>query len=151
MIISFFGHARFDGKEDYEKRILSYLNEWIGEQAAELYFGGYGDFDHLAYRCGKKYQATHPMVSLIFITPYMTISYQANHLKGIQKQYDDIVYPPIEDKPPKLAILYRNQWMVDQSDLIVFGIEHEWGGAYQTYHYAKGRKKRILNIAEKEL
>ena len=27
MIISFFGHARFDGEEDYEKRILNVVDK----------------------------------------------------------------------------------------------------------------------------
>ena len=39
--------------------------------------------------------------------------------------------------------------MVDRSDLVVFFVERDKGGAYQTMKYAKKQGKEIINIAEK--
>ena len=37
--------------------------------------------------------------------------------------------------------------MVDRSDLVVFNVEHESGGAFQTMKYAKAQEKKIINLA----
>ena len=146
MIVTFLGHSRFLKSEEYERKMLELLAETVNEQSAELYLGGYGDFDKFAYECCLKFKKTHPGVSLIFISPYMTIEYQKNHLEYIKQRYDEIVYPNIEDKPLRFAISYRNKWMVERADCVICAIDHDWGGAYKTYQYAKRKKKVIFNI-----
>ena len=37
--------------------------------------------------------------------------------------------------------------MVDKADYIICFVDHDWGGAYQTYKYAKRKGKKILNLA----
>ena len=150
MIITFCGHSQFIRTEEYEQKILAFLEEKVGDNPADFYLGGYGSFDSFAYDCCKKYKATHPGVSLIFITPYMTVEYQQNHLEYQKTRYDEIIYPKIEDKPPRFAITYRNRWMVEQADYVICGITHDWGGAYKTYQHAKRKKKHIFNVTEKE-
>ena len=151
MIITFCGHAHFIPTEEYAQKIVAFLTETIGDHSAEIYLGSYGDFDSFAYRCCKKYQKEHPNVSLVFVSPYLTAAYQKNHLEHQKMRYDLVLYPEIENKPPKLAILYRNQWMVEKADYVVCGIDHTWGGAYKTYLYAAKKKKPIFNITGKEL
>lgn len=146
MIVSFCGHARFVRTEEYEQRVLAFLEEKVGDTFTEFYLGGYGGFDGFAYECCKKYKATHKNVSLVFVTPYMTIEYQRNHLEDKKRSYDSIIYPEIEDKPLKYAILYRNRWMIERADYIVCGISHSWGGAYKAYQHAKRKKKTIFNV-----
>ena len=107
MIITFCGHSQFTRTEEYEQKILAFLEEKVGDNPADFYLGGYGSFDSFAYDCCKKYKAIHPGVSLIFITPYMTVEYQQNHLEYQKTRYDEIIYPEIEDKPPRFAITYR--------------------------------------------
>lgn len=146
MIITFCGHSRFFGLKEYEQKLLDFLLEKVGDTPADMYLGGYGDFDNFAYSCCKKYKETHKNVSLIFITPYMTEEYQKKHLEYIKTVYDEIIYPEIENKPLKFAISYRNKWMVEKADFVVCGINHSTGGAYQTYLYAKRKKKEIFNV-----
>ena len=150
MIVTFCGHSSFCKTEEYEKKVLSFFEERIGDSAVDFYLGGYGNFDSFAYDCAKKYKATHPKASLIFVTPYFDISYQKNHLEAIKSKYDDIFYPEIEDKPRKFAITYRNRYMVEVADCVIAYVTHDWGGAYTTYRYAKGKGKEILNIASLE-
>lgn len=149
MIITFCGHSQYTESEEDEAKILSILSEKIGDRPAELYLGGYGDFDEFARKCGKKYQKTHPDTKLILVTPYITVEYQKNHLDGQKDRYDAILYPPIEKAPLKFAISYRNKWMVEKSDCIIACISHTWGGAYQTYLYAQCKKKPLFNISRK--
>lgn len=151
MIVTFCGHAQFHKTEEYEQKILAFLEEKIGDQSADMYLGGYGGFDGFAYDCCKKYKETHPNISLVFVTPYLTIEYQKNHLDYQKTRYDSILYPEIENKPKRYAITYRNRYMVEKADFVVAYITHDWGGAYKTYQYAKRKKKSIFNISGEEL
>ena len=151
MIVTFCGHSQYTGSGKDEELIISVLTRIIGDRHAELYLGGYGSFDAFARKCGKKYQEAHPNTKLIFVTPYITVGYQKNHLDCKKNLYDEIIYPNLEDKPPKFAISYRNKWMVEQADYVIAYITHEWGGAYQTYKYAQRKNKPIFNIYGKEI
>ena len=115
-----------------------------------MYLGGYGGFDNFAYDCCKKFKETHSKVSLVFVTPYLTAEYQKNHLNYQKTRYDAIIYPEIENKPPRYAITYRNKYMVEKADFVVAYITHDWGGAYKTYQYAKSKKKPIFNVFGEE-
>ena len=150
MIITFCGHSQYTESEEDEQKVISLLTELVGDHNAELYLGGYGSFDAFARKCGRKYQKTHPNTRLIFVTPYITVNYQKNHLDYNKDLYDEILYPSLEDKPLKFAISYRNKWMVEQADYVIAYITHDFGGAYQTYKYAKRKNKSIFNIANQD-
>ena len=150
MIVTFCGHAHFSKSEEYEQQILAFLEENVGDQPADMYLGGYGSFDSFAYDCCKKYKETHPNVSLVFVTPYLSIDYQKNHLDYQKTRYDSILYPEIEDKPKRFAIIYRNKYMVEMADYVVAYVLHDKGGAYATYKHAKRKGKEILNLASLE-
>ena len=148
MIIAFCGHSQYTQTEEDERKIISLLTELVGDCDAELYLGGYGFFDAFARICAKKYQETHPNTELVFVTPYITLDYQKNHLDYAKNLYDTIVYPPIEDKPLKYAISYRNRWMVEQADFVIAYIAQPRGGAYKTYKHALRKKKTVFNICD---
>lgn len=151
MIITFCGHSDFRASKESEKKLIAFLEKTVGNATADMYLGGYGEFDSFAYSCCKKYQESHKGIALIFVTPYMTLEYQKNHLNFIKDQYDQILYPEIEDKPLKFAITYRNQWMVEKSDAVVCAIYRTVGGAYKTYKYAKRKKKAIYNLTDTDI
>ena len=148
MIVVFCGHSDFQKTEEYEEKLLRILEREVGDKVAEMYLGGYGGFDGFAYYCCKKYKETHPDVSLLLITPYMTLDHQMRYLNTQMAQYDGIIYPEIEDKPLRFAISYRNKWMVEKADLVVAYVTHSFGGAYATYAYAERKGKLIINIAD---
>lgn len=148
MVVAFCGHSNFKKTEEYERDILAFLEEKVGDMTVELYLGGYGDFDDFSYDCCKKYKAMHPSALLVFVTPYITVEYQKNHLEYQRSRYDLILYPDIENVPKRLAILYRNRYMIDKADYVIAYVKYDWGGAYQTYKYAKRKGKVIFNLAE---
>lgn len=139
MIITFCGHSSFKATVEYKEKILRFLEEKIGNVAAEIYLGDYGDFDRFAYKCCKEYQKNHSNVSLVFISPY---------LNGKREMFDSTIYPEIEDKPLRFAIVYRNRYMIEKADYVVAYVAHKWGGAYKSYKYAKSKQKEIFNIAD---
>ncbi len=150
MIVAFCGHADFQRSEKYELEVLQFLEKTIGNKKAELYLGGYGNFDQFAYNCAKTYKAIHTNTSIVFVTPYITPEYQKNYLEYEKEKYDNIIFPPIEDKPKKFAILYRNRYMIEKSDYVIAYINRTFGGAYKTYKYAKRKGKIIFNLTGKD-
>ena len=143
MIITFCGHAQFKRSEECEKKLLTFLEEKVGDSSADIYLGGYGNFDAFAYGCCKKYQESHPNISLVFVTPYLS----NNHLQYQKDIYDAVLYPEIENKPLRYAITYRNRYMVEKADYIIAYVSHDWGGAYATYKHAQRKGKKIFNLA----
>ena len=144
MIITFCGHAQFRTTEQCERELLTFPETHVGDSPAQMYLGGYGEFDSFALRCCRKYRETHPQIKLVLVSPYLSDSYQRNHLCDSESRYDEILYPAIEDKPLRFAIVYRNQYMVQQADWVVTYVTHGWGGAYRTYRYALQKAKQIL-------
>ena len=148
MIISFCGHSCFRQSEKYKKTLFDFFEKVIGEKTVSFYLGGYGGFDDFAYSCAKEFKEKHQGASLVFVSPYLTLSYQKNHLAYKKEKYDSILYPEIEDKPLKFAISYRNKYMVEAADIVVAFVNQKYGGAYQTYQHAKRKGKTIFNLAE---
>lgn len=148
MVITFCGHADFVEKPNDEQLVLRFLEEAGGGQGIDFYLGDYGGFDAFAYRCCKKYQQVNRDCKLVFVTPYLNRSSKRS-IYGLQERlYDEVLYPELESVPPRFAILRRNQWMVEHADAVVAYIDHSWGGAYQSYQYARRRKRAIWNLAE---
>ena len=141
MIVVFCGHSGFNESEKYEQTLLKILNDTVGENPVEMYLGGYGLFDEFANQCAKKYKATHPNVSLIYVTPYITSEYCRNHLKLKKAQYDSIIYPDIEKVPLKYAVLYRNRYMINNADYVIAYVKRAFGGAYQSLKFARSKIK----------
>ena len=148
MIITFCGHGDFTAGADEENRLLALLESYVGDSCAELFLGGYGNFDAFAFRCGKIFQRKHPNVSLVFVTPYMITDAKAGRFSQADAEYDRIVYPPLENVPPRYAIVHRNRYMVEQADLVIVYITRSRGGAYQAYQHAERRNKKIYNLAD---
>ena len=73
------------------------------------------------------------------VIPYLNREYNT-------ELYDNTTYPPLEDVPMKFAISRRNEWMVDQADVVVAYVTHGWGGAAATLQYAERKNKRIIRV-----
>ena len=149
MIVTFCGHSSFVATKEAERKMLLYLSTISGD--VDFYLGGYGDFDELCARVCRTIKDARPCCELAFVSPYLTqaqqtkIKYMLDH-----HLYDSSVYPPLENVPLRFAINKRNEWMINQADLVIAYVDHTFGGAYKTLQYAKRKKKRIINLAEQK-
>ena len=41
------------------------------------------------------------------------------NLEFAKYHYDDVIFPPLESVPRKFAVLKRNEWMVEEADLVI--------------------------------
>ena len=146
MNITFCGHSDFKETDEIKNKFLSLLHQYICDQKADLFLGNYGLFDSFVYRNCKIYKENHPNVRLIYVTPYLSKIYRQDSCKKNYLEYDQIIYPVPPNVPHKYAISFCNRWMVENSMLLIAYIDHAWGGAYQTFHYAMKKRKAIENL-----
>lgn len=66
----------------------------------------------------------------------------------LEKQFDSVIIPPtLHHVHPKAAIKKRNEWMVEQAQLLLCCVEKQSGGAYTAMKYAERLGKEIINLA----
>ena len=105
-------------------------------------------FDAIALRACREIKKQGIRCEIVYVTPYLDLSRQ-KELSELVKfgYYDATVYPPIENVPPRYAILKRNEWMVCNADVIVSYVRFSYGGAYTALRYARRKGKRIIDLA----
>ena len=147
MTITFCGHSNFSFDNTIKQKLKKLLLQEIRKNpACKFYLGGYGDFDSLCLNILKEIKADFPTIELLFITPYLNDNY--SKLETAKLYYDGIIYPPLENVPRRFCILKRNEWMVDEADLVIAFVKYSWGGAAKTLEYAKRKKVEFFNLAE---
>ena len=149
--VSFFGHRDIDHFRKVEEQVEHQVQQLIEEhEYVEFLVGRDGDFDQIVSSAVKraKKNIRDDNSALIWVLPYLTSEYQNNEDEYL-KYYDEIeVCEESNAAHPKSAFQIRNRSMVERSDLVVFYVDHNSGGAYQTYQYAKKQDKMFINIAD---
>ena len=145
--ISFIGHREIYGC-NWENRLEKIITEAIrSHDVVELYIGRNGDFDIMAASVIKRIQRNFDKhkSSLNLVLPY-----RVKDIEYYEKYYDDIILPLDTNTHPKAAITKRNQWMIDNSDLLVAYVEpNRKGGALAAFQYAQKQGVEIINLAIK--
>lgn len=146
MVIVFCGHSDYIENIQDEVEILNILESEVGDSPCELFLGGYGNFDAFAFRCAKKFKQKYFSAKLILVTPYLDRREKMRKTICVKEEFDSIVYPELEKVPPRYAISHRNKWMVEQADIVISFVSHQYGGAYTTYLHAIRKGKKIYNL-----
>ena len=152
MIITFIGHSEISNRDLVKNKVTEALREQIDTDTRVVFYcGGYGDFDNICAEACSAIKKEKPLCEIIYVTPYIGPSYQQK-LKAIEETrlYDAILYPPLETVPFRYAILKRNEWMVDEADLVIAYVIRERGGAYKSMRYAIRKNKHIFNLAKQK-
>ncbi len=139
MKVTFCGHGEADNAaESIAAWLDELLPQLIAHGAVTFYLGGYGFFDGLAAAAVRRQKVLNPHIESVLVQPYLNTN---RDVRG----YDRTTYPPLETVPKRLAILKRNEWMVDASDVVVCYVLHGWGGAAKTMAYAKRKHKPVIS------
>ena len=149
MTVAFFGHSTVTNFTDTKDLLYKAVKNVItDEEKVTFYLGGYGDFDNIAARAGRELKSERKGIEVVFVTPYLTPS-QQKKIREMEdsRLYDSSIYPPLENVPPRLAIIKRNEWMAENADVILAYVKHSHGGAFRALTYAQRKGKKIINLA----
>ena len=147
--VSFFGHRIIENALGIENRLERLIRTLLREhEYIEFLVGRDGEFDQLVSstirRCKRECRSDNS--SHIWVLPYVTAEYRDNE-ESFRDYYDENeVCEAAAGGHYKNAHQTRNRAMVDKSDLVVFCIQHEKGGAWQTMKYAKKQGKNYINL-----
>jgi uncharacterized phage-like protein YoqJ len=148
-IITFCGHKDISDRQMILNKLIETLEPYFKGAPLTFYCGGYGGFDSLASQAIDILRKTHSEIKVekVYVTPYIAASCKEK-LDALKNYYDEIIYSPLENVPLRFAISRRNEWMVDNSDIIIAYVKFGWGGAAKTLEYAKRKNKQIINISD---
>ena len=147
--VSFFGHRLIYNPLHLDRILDDLISRLLREHSyVEFLVGRDGDFDQLVSsairRCQREY-GNHNS-SHIWVMPYPTSFFRDNE-ESCYDYYDEIeICEDSSAKHFKAAFQARNRHMVDRSDLAVFYVEKNEGGAYQTMQYAIQQRKAYINL-----
>ena len=147
MTVAFFGHSEYVETYMDKERLLVLLEQKIGDSPVEFFLGEYGGFDRFAYGCAREFKKNHPHAKLVFVSPYPFLLKRQCDIDEKGKRFDLVLYPPLENIPPRYAILRRNRWMIEHSDMVFVYVKHRYGGAYAAYQYAVKTSRELYNLA----
>jgi uncharacterized phage-like protein YoqJ len=149
MKICFIGHSFIPCVDKIKDTVTKILEELLSDtEFITCYFGAQGGFDEICACVCKSLKQKHIKMELVYVTPYISLSEQSK-IKEMQNRglCDASIYPPIENTPPKFAILKRNIWMIESSDIIISYVSHNYGGAYSSLKSARCLNKKIINVS----
>lgn len=149
--VSFFGHRIINNPLLIERQLEILIRNLLREhEYVEFLVGRDGEFDQIVsstiHRCKRECRSDNS--SHIWVLPYVTAEYRNNE-EFFRDYYDEIeVCEAAAGGHYKNAHQTRNRAMVERSDLAVFCIQHESGGAWQTMKYAKKQGVLCINLNE---
>ena len=149
--VSFFGHRQIDNIFVIEERLETMIRELLlSKEYVEFLIGRDGEFDQLVAstvrRCKRAIRDDNS--ALVLVLPYATAEY-LNNEQSFHEYYDEVeVCAESAEKHFKSAHQTRNRSMVDRSNLVVFCVNHNSGGAYQTMQYATKANANIINLSD---
>ena len=149
--VSLFGHRQIDDPFFVERVLEIMVRQLLAEKEyVEFLVGRDGEFDLLAASVIKRCRRAvgEENSALIWMLPYPTAEYR-DHEEEYLNYYDAVeVSQNAAGAHFKSAMQIRNREMVDRSDLVIFCVEHQKGGAYQSMRYAEKQGVPFINISQ---
>ena len=99
--------------------------------------GNYGDFDRLCASVLRGMKQEFPQIKILLTVPYLTKSVQQK-----ANDFDEIIIPEFPESTPRnLKIIKCNEFMVDNSRVLICYVTCDFGGAVKTLEYAESKNR----------
>ena len=143
--VSFIGHREVDCFFTIEEQLEDIIKNLIDtKEYVEFYVGRNGEFDIMVASVIKRVQRDYGTAnnSLILVVPYPIAN-----MDDMEKYYDEVIYPSeLYNVHYKSAITKRNEWLIDNSEMLVAYVVRESGGAYECFKKAQQKDMSIILI-----
>ena len=138
---TFFGHA------DTSEHITRLLEETVIDliekhNVTSLYVGNHGNFDRIATAVLRRTRQRYPIIRYTIVLAYLPTGD-----KTVWSEQDETLYPEgIETVPKRFAIVWRNRWMIENSDYVITHVHRPCGGAAKFKELAQKQHKTVINL-----
>ena len=147
--VSFFGHRAIEDPLLIEQRLETLIRKLLKDKEfVEFLVGRDGEFDLIVSstirRCKRTVRDDNS--AHVWVLPYPTADFRDNE-DAYRDYYDEIeICDASAGSHFKGAYQTRNREMVGRADLIMFCVQHESGGAWQTMKYAQKQNIPYINL-----
>ena len=143
--VDFSRHATRKDTEIFNRRayVFDSLAATLMQKDEAILFlvGNHGNFDRMALSILRKIKEGHPYIRYQIVLAYMP--------KACENEIEDTVLADgVENTLPRFAIEKRNQWMIEQSDVVVTYVTRSFGGAAKFKRMALAKGKRVIEISD---
>ncbi len=137
--VCFVGHRDDWRISDIKDRLKTTIEQLIVDGYTVFFDGDMGAFDNLCRETILKLKKQYPFIKIILVTAYY------HEKREIPACYSETVFVNTELYHYKQKIIKRNEWIVDNSDIIVSYVTEKYkSGAYRTLKYAQKQNKPII-------
>ena len=145
MVCTFFGHRQIYNAKEIEPTLRSALVGLIESRDVKtFYVGNHGGFDAMVQRVLKELSENYP------ISCFIVLAYLPEKAPKEPYRLETILPEGIESVPKRLAILYRNKWLIEHSDCVITYVTHDLGsGAAQFKALAEKSHKTVIELSDK--
>lgn len=124
MVCTFFGHRNCPrGIEPILRSEI--LNLIVNKGVNKFYVGNNGGFDAMVRKMLKALSQKYPIEYAVVLAYMPSQKYEFDE----QDLNDTLLPEGIESVHPKYAIVWRNEWMLKQSEYVITYVQHSYGGA----------------------
>lgn len=152
---TFFGHRDIIfNRSIIIKRLNDCLISLINRGVDRFIIGSHGDFDSLALSECKKLRKIYPNIKIeVSITSLSKMKKNKDNFCDLDVYLSvDTFYYPIEDVHYKRIITVNNQFMVNDSDIVVCYVRSNAtrSGAKTSMNYAIKQGKEVINLYQEQ-
>ncbi|MGN1194171.1 MAG: hypothetical protein ACI4SB_01665 [Acutalibacteraceae bacterium] len=142
MTVTFFGHRNVP--QAIQPALETVLINLIEYHAANrFYVGNQGKFDSITAKTLQTLKIQYSHIDCAIVLAYIP-----DERKKSDEGIDTIIPDGFEFWHPKYAILKRNQWMIEQSDVVITYVVHTHGGAAQFKELALKKGKVVIELSD---
>ena len=143
--VSFIGHREIDRFFYVEEQVREIVERLIkSKEYIEFYVGRNGEFDLMVASVIKRAQRDYDYKNCSLI---LVLAYPIANIEDMENYYDEVWYPQeLYHVHYKAAITKRNEWFVNNSDLLVAYVTKEYGGAYECLQKARKTSIEIIHL-----
>ena len=136
----FFGHR--DCPESILPALRAAVEHAILQEGIETFYVGHeGNFDALAAKVMLEMTVKYPNIKF-----FVVLAYHPRAPLGGELQKHTVLADGVENVPYRLAILYRNEWMLARSQTVISCVTRSFGGAAAFLKKARAGGKSVVNI-----
>lgn len=142
--VGFIGHKEVDYFLQIEKRLREVIGKLLDEKEfVEFYVGRNGEFDIMVSSVIKSIQRKVGTCNncLILVLPYPVADRES-----YEAYYNEVLIPhELNNVHFKAAIEKRNEWIIDNSDLLIMHVVREDGNSAKCKRIAEKVGRKIIN------
>lgn len=139
---TFIGHS--NTPQSAKSELLIVLANLIEHCSVDtFYVGNHGNFDVMVKQTLRQLNQVYPNVKYSIVLAYLP-----NKTAPFDTEWHETIYPEyLAHTPKRLAIIKRNEWMIENSDFVVAYVKHV-GNSVNFLEFSKKKNKTIINIAK---